>query len=273
MIVIGFLSGIGSAISGSLGGIAGAIGGVASTILGNNSAKHEAEKNRDFQEYMSNTSISRRMADLRNAGLNPLLAVDNASSGASTPSGSQAQLQQFNPEWLVALSNAKLQNAQAEKTEAEKEGIEKENNMADTRHELLKKEVELKSQNVLTEKINQKLLKAETEKKAVEILLNQAHIKNVNMSTAEAYEVVRYQRYKNDIKFDLHKKYPELRDALGVFDDFNGMSNADAMAVLNYVIRSGTGKQFKEFTDDLKKTFNFEKNYIPREIKENRISR
>ena len=67
---------------GLFSGIAGAIGGIASTILGNNSAKHEAEKSREWQEQMSNTSISRRMQDLRNAGLNPLLAVDNASSGS-----------------------------------------------------------------------------------------------------------------------------------------------------------------------------------------------
>ncbi len=273
---MGLFSGIGNAVSGALGGIAGAVGGVASTILGNNSAKHEAEKNRQWQEQMSNTSISRRMQDLRNSGLNPLLAVENASSGASTPAGSQAQLQQFNPEWLVALSNAKLQNAQAEKVEEEKEGIEKENNMADTKHDLLKKEVELKSQNILTEKINQQVLRAETEKKAVEILLNRAHIKNVNMSTAEAYEIVRWQRYKNDIKFDLYNKYPELKEGLGVIDDFKGMSTTDAMAVINYMIRGNTGRSYKEFSDDVRNfidKLNIDKKYIPREIKENRISR
>lgn len=48
----------------------------------------ESKKNREWQEYMSNTSYQRAVKDLISAGLNPVLA--SKLTGASTPSGSSA---------------------------------------------------------------------------------------------------------------------------------------------------------------------------------------
>ena len=265
---------------GLLGGIAGAVGGIASTILGNNSAKHEAEKNRQWQEQMSNTSISRRMQDLRNSGLNPLLAVENASSGASTPSGSQAQIERMNPAWITALSSAKLQKQQGDvakaeerKVNAEAQSIENDNNLIEYKKQQLELEAELKRQGILTEKTIQDMNKANSLEAKARILVHQANVKNINMSVEEAKKKIQ----QLGIELDPYVKDPTLKHReitanmsstpTQILGQLNSLGTHAVVDVVN------SGYRAYKYLKDKTGNFKIDKKYVPRDIDEKRISR
>lgn len=82
-----------------------------------------ARKSEDFSERMSSTAHQREVADLRAAGLNPILSAGG--KGAPAPSGNMAQSADFGDALTHGLSSAAalaqidLTGAQAEKTKAE----------------------------------------------------------------------------------------------------------------------------------------------------------
>lgn len=117
---------------------------IVGSVYSANRASSAASDNRSFQENMSNTSYQRAVADMRAAGLNPILAYGQG--GASTPSGSVADTSALNSlsrtgsnavstaANLASIANTKqqtdtgaataqLQREQAEQTRLNNEGL------------------------------------------------------------------------------------------------------------------------------------------------------
>lgn len=109
---------------GQLGGaVIGALGNIAGTYVSSALAMRQAREQMRFQERMSNTAHQREVADLRAAGLNPILSARYG--GSSTPPGAQAPIPDFGHsaktgiEAMTAMQNIRMSQAQIRNVDAD----------------------------------------------------------------------------------------------------------------------------------------------------------
>lgn len=108
--------------------------GAGSAVIGGIWSALEARSNRRFQERMSSTAHTREVADLRRAGLNPMMSMRGG--GASTPGGAQGeapdlargastavQVKMAQKQMELLDAQVDLTTAQAAKTNVEAEDI------------------------------------------------------------------------------------------------------------------------------------------------------
>lgn len=108
---MGWLDNLSEGAGAALGGLFGFGSGVATNVA----SAYQAEKQMKFQERMSNTQHQRQIADLKKAGLNPILSVTGASKGAGSPMGAMAQMK----DPVASAVSLQLLEAQARKAIAD----------------------------------------------------------------------------------------------------------------------------------------------------------
>lgn len=187
------------------------VGGVFDLVGGesqNSANAQAAADNRKWQEQMSNTAHQREVADLKAAGLNPILSAGG--SGASTPSGSS---------WSAVNSLSGLSNGISSAgvvNSIDKPRVQNETNQTISNVGLQSSQRHVANETVKNIAAQTANTAADTSNKLIQSKALLAQIDNTIANTAEINERSKnysFQRDNLSADTDVKRKMPSLLDA------------------------------------------------------------
>ena len=159
-------SAVGTYFGGPIGaGIGGAIGGYVDQSNANDYNSAQAAANRDFQANMSGTSYQRAMADMKAAGLNPMLAFSNG--GASVPVGSQASFSSVVDSSQTSASAVSQADSASKNAQA---------NLTNSATNAARQQVDEKLTNVTVDKVRQEITNLESDNERIKKVIDNLRI-------------------------------------------------------------------------------------------------
>lgn len=195
---MGLFSGLGNLLGISPSSAFSGVSSLAGGLLGNAGRTDAASAQQAFQEKMSGTAFQRQVADLKAAGINPMLA--SKLGGASTPPGampqimdvitpalsSAQQMQSVQAQTELSGTSADLNRQQmrvvfntAEKLEKEIRNLDDEQMRIQETVNLLSQQLATESWRTLTQAQQEKMLKATIEKVRSETALLNFDLKSI----------------------------------------------------------------------------------------------